>query len=127
MAEKDSDLVKGLVIGGLIGAAIGILFAPKSGKETRQDIAGKADELLVKAKEEYEKAAVKSKEAYEAAVSRLKDAEGTAREKVEEIEEKISEFAQASADTFADNKNLLKKALDAGVETYREEKSKKMT
>ncbi|PKN88782.1 MAG: hypothetical protein CVU51_03430 [Deltaproteobacteria bacterium HGW-Deltaproteobacteria-1] len=35
MAEKDWDLVKGVVIGGLIGAAIGILFAPKSGKETR--------------------------------------------------------------------------------------------
>ena len=48
MAEKDWDLVKGVVVGGLIGAAIGILFAPKSGKETRQDIADKADELLVK-------------------------------------------------------------------------------
>jgi gas vesicle protein len=125
MAERDWDLVKGLVIGGLIGAAIGILFAPKSGKETRQDIAGKADELLVKAKEEYEKAAVKSKAAYEAAVQRLKAAEGTAREKVEEIEEKVSEFAHSSAETLADNKNRLKKALDAGMEAYREEKNKK--
>jgi len=125
MAEKDCDLVKGLVVGGLIGAAIGILFAPKSGKETRQDIADKADELLVKAKEEYEKAASMSKSAYEAAVRHLKDAEGTAREKVEEIEEKISEFAHSSADTLADNKNRIKKALDAGMEAYREEKNKK--
>jgi len=114
MAERDWDLVKGLVIGGLIGAAIGILFAPKSGKETRQDIANKADELLTKAKEEYEKAAEKSKAAYEAAVVRLKDAEGAAREKVEEITE-----------TLADNKNRLKKAFDAGVDAYREEKNKK--
>jgi len=125
MAGKDCDLVKGLVVGGLIGAAIGILFAPKSGKETRQDIADKADELLVKAKEEYEKAASMSKSAYEAAVRHLKDAEGTAREKVEEIEEKISEFAHSSADTLADNKNRIKKALDAGMEAYREEKNKK--
>ena len=125
MAEKDCGLVNGLLIGGLIGAAIGILFAPKSGKETRQDIADKADELLVKAREEYKKAAVKSKEAYEAAVRRLKDAEGTAREKVEEIEEKISELAHQSADTLADSKDRLKKALDAGMEAYREEKNKK--
>jgi gas vesicle protein len=124
MAEKDWDLVKGLVIGGLIGAAMGILFAPKSGKETRQDIADKADELLAKAKEEYEKAAEKSKAAYEAAVRRLKDAEGAAREKVEEIEGKVSELAHSSAETLADNKNRLKKALDAGMEAYREEKNK---
>jgi len=113
MAERDWDLVKGLVIGGLVGAAIGILFAPKSGKETRQDIADKADELLTKAKEEYEKAAEKSKAAYETAVKQLKNAEGTAKEKVEEM-----------AETFADNKNRLKKAFDAGVEAYREEKNK---
>jgi gas vesicle protein len=125
MAEKDGGLVDGLLIGGLIGVAIGILFAPKSGKETRRDIADKADELLVKAREEYEKATVKSKEAYEVAVSRLKEAEGTAREKAEEIEEKISEFAHSSADTLADNKDRLKKAIDAGMEAYREEKNKK--
>jgi gas vesicle protein len=124
MAERDWDLVKGLVIGGLIGAAIGILFAPKSGKETRQDIAGKADELMTKAKEEYEKAAEKSKAAYEAAVRRLKDAEGTAREKVEEIEGKVSELASQGAEALAENKNRLKKALDAGIEAYREEKDK---
>ena len=94
MAEKDGGLVDGLLIGGLIGVAIGILFAPKSGKETRRDIADKADELLVKAREEYEKATVKSKEAYEVAVSRLKEAEGTAREKAEEIEEKIKEIEE---------------------------------
>ncbi len=122
MAERDWDLVKGLVVGGLIGAAIGILFAPKSGKETRQDIAEKADELLAKAKEEYEKAAEKSKAVYDAAVVRLKDAEGIAREKVGEIEEKVSELAHQSAETLADNKNRLKKAFDAGVEAYREER-----
>jgi len=125
MAERDWDLVKGLVIGGLIGAAIGILFAPKSGKETRQDIADKTDELLSRAKEEYEKALEKSKAAYDVAVTRLKSAEGTAREKVEEIEEKITEFAHQSAGALSDNKNRLKKALDAGVEAYREEKNKK--
>jgi len=35
MSEKNGDLLRGLFIGGLIGMALGILFAPKSGKETR--------------------------------------------------------------------------------------------
>ena len=125
MSQKEWDLAKGLVLGGLIGAVIGILFAPKSGKETRQDIADKADELLSKAKEEYEKAIERSKATYDAAVTRLKTAEGVAREKVKEIEENISDFAKQSGETLADNTNRLKKALDAGVEAYREEKNKK--
>ena len=125
MSEKSGDLLKGLIIGGLIGVVLGILYAPKSGKETREDIANKADELLAKAKEEYEKAVEKSKVAYEAAVQRLKEAEVSAKEKVEEIEGKVSEFAQQSAETIAESKNRLKKAIDAGVEAYREEKNKK--
>lgn len=124
MANRDWDLFRGLVIGGLIGAAIGILFAPKSGKETREDIAVKADELLVKAKEEYEKTAQKSKAAYEAAVARLKKAEIVAKEKVDEIEVKVGELAQQGTAAISEGKNRLKKALDAGVEAYREEKTK---
>jgi gas vesicle protein len=125
MSERNGDLLKGLIIGGLIGAVLGMLYAPKSGKETREDIANKADELLAKAREEYEKAVEKSKAAYEAAVQRLKEVEVSAKERVEEIEGKVSEFAQQSAETIAENKNRLKKAIDAGVETYREEKNKK--
>lgn len=117
MADRDWDLVKGVVIGGLIGAAIGLLFAPKPGKETREDIARKADELLTKAKEEYEKAAEKSKSLYEAATIRLKEASTIAGEKV-------GELTQHGAETIAENKIRLKKALDAGVEAYREEKTK---
>jgi len=36
--------LKGLLIGGLAGAAAGILFAPKAGKELRGDLKEKADE-----------------------------------------------------------------------------------
>jgi gas vesicle protein len=37
MAERDnSDIVLAVLLGGLIGAAIGMLYAPRSGKETRR-------------------------------------------------------------------------------------------
>jgi len=55
MAENNGELITGIVIGGLIGFALGILFAPKSGRETRE-------EIVKKAKEGYEKAAQKATE-----------------------------------------------------------------
>ena len=71
--EGNIDFLKGLLIGGLIGAAVGILYAPKSGKETREQIAKKSDEFLVKAKEEYEKGLEKSKKAYESMLEGMKE------------------------------------------------------
>ena len=39
------------IVGAGIGAGLGILFAPKSGKETRKELKIKIDELIAKAKE----------------------------------------------------------------------------
>ncbi|MEN6376285.1 MAG: YtxH domain-containing protein [Smithella sp.] len=125
MSENNGDLLKGLIIGGLVGAVLGILFAPKSGKETREDIARKTEDVLEKAREEYEKAVDKSKQAYEAAVKRLQNLEASAKEKVEEVEGKVADLAQQGSDIVHDSKNKLKKAIDAGVEAYREEKTEK--
>ena len=78
MSANNRDLFTGLFIGGLIGAALGILNAHKSGKEIRDEIAGKAKELLGKAKQEYEETMERSK----AAVKHLKGPEISQREKV---------------------------------------------
>jgi gas vesicle protein len=87
MSGRAYDFIKGLLVGGVIGAVIGILYAPKSGKETREEICRKTEELIAKAKEEYELALEKSKKAYEAAVKRLQRMEFSAKEKVGEMEE----------------------------------------
>lgn len=84
MSENNRDLLLGLFIGGLIGAALGILFAPKSGKETREDI-------VRKAKEEYEKALEKSKSAYDAAAKRFKKSEESVEGKLEQFESEVPE------------------------------------
>jgi hypothetical protein len=125
MSEKSCDLLKGLFIGGLIGMVLGVLYAPKSGKETREDIARTTEDLLSRGKEEYEKAVEKSKTAYETAVKHLKGLEISAKEKVEEVEGKVNEFVHQGAEVIAGNKNRLRKAIDAGVEAYREENNKK--
>jgi gas vesicle protein len=89
-----NDCVKGLIVGGLIGAALGILYAPKSGKETREEIRNSAEELLEKAKKQYEEACKK--------IEKL-----TGREK----------------ELYAEKKERLKKALEAGVKAFQQEKT----
>jgi len=50
MSKKKSGFGK-FLLGGAIGAGLGMLFAPKAGSETRKDLKVKLDELLQKVKE----------------------------------------------------------------------------
>ena len=53
--NKGGEIIGAFVAGGLIGAALGILFAPKSGKATRAKLGDWMDETKEKAKEKLEK------------------------------------------------------------------------
>ena len=44
------DCIKGFIVGGLIGAVLGILYAPKPGAETRKNIAQGFNDLREKTK-----------------------------------------------------------------------------
>ena len=50
----------GAIIGTVIGVITGVLTAPKSGKETREDLKKKADELKTTANTQTEKARAKA-------------------------------------------------------------------
>ncbi len=128
-----------LLIGGGIGATLALLFAPKSGRELRGDIADytkrgvdvageqarilgdRASELYGttagKVSEAYGTAAGKVSEVYGAAAGRVTDAYGTAREKVTAGAESVSEVAARQKDQIA-------AAIEAGKQAYREEKRK---
>ena len=55
MSKKENKIKKSgagkFLLGAAIGAGLGILFAPKSGKETRKELKEKMTELVNKAKE----------------------------------------------------------------------------
>ena len=90
MSNQIEGFLKGIILGGAIGAVIGILYAPQSGRKTRQDINRKADKLLTEAKEEYEATLKRSGKAYESAVKQLKHLESSARKKVGQMSEKLA-------------------------------------
>ncbi|MFD0698654.1 YtxH domain-containing protein [Paenibacillus sp. GCM10027628] len=46
--KKGKDLLIGAVVGGVLGAATALLFAPKSGRELRSDIADQAQAVSEK-------------------------------------------------------------------------------
>ena len=92
MSEKD-DFAKGIVtgalIGGLIGVAVGILIAPKSGEETRQELAEKAKDFAEKVQDEYDVLYDKARRTTDTVIHRLHELESTARKKADELAGKM--------------------------------------
>jgi len=80
MSDRDtgSSFAIGFIIGAIAGVAIGFLYAPKAGKETRALLREKAEEVKEKASEVTEKAKEAAAEARKRVTERLgrKEAEG---------------------------------------------------
>jgi gas vesicle protein len=66
--NRATNFVIGAIVGGLIGAGLALLFAPKSGAELRQDITDYADEFQT----EIRQAAVSKRQELEAQLASLR-------------------------------------------------------
>jgi gas vesicle protein len=78
--NKGSSLGIGLILGTLIGAAMGLILAPQAGEKTRVLLKTKADEWSAKAKDSYREALKEGKEvaakAHEELRARFEKAKG---------------------------------------------------
>jgi gas vesicle protein len=119
MANQIEGFIKGIILGGFIGVAIGILYAPQSGRKTREDINRKAEELLAKGKEEYKATLKRSSRAYESVVKTLKRLESSTKDKVGEMEEKVDELTELGKEALHDTKGQLTKAVNAAVHSFK--------
>jgi len=97
MSEEGNGATNfGFFLAGLgMGAILALLFAPRSGKETREYIAGKAEEGR-----DYVKA------------------------KTEDLRHQAEGAVEKGKDIVTKQKELLSAALEAGKQAYQEEKAK---
>src|SRR5580692_1681604 len=95
MGENTGSKVSYFLVGIGIGALIGILFAPKSGEETREYLSKKADEG-----KEY------------------------AQRKARELRERAEDLVERGKTVASRQKDSISAAVDAGRDAYQREKSK---
>ena len=95
MGDNTGSKVSYFLVGLGVGTLLGILFAPKSGDETREYLAGKAEEGR-----EY------------------------AQRKARELRERAEDLLERSKEAVSRKKESISAAVDAGREAYQREKSK---
>ena len=95
MADNSGSKISYFLVGLGIGALVGVLFAPKSGDETRDYLSKKADEG-----KEY------------------------AQRKARELRERAEDLVERGKQVASKQKDSLTAALDAGRDAYDREKSK---
>lgn len=99
MSKKNNGLGK-FLLGAGIGVGLGVLFAPKSGKETRKELKEKMDILVEKAKN-----------------IKAKDVKETIERKVNEIKEDLKNLDKETvAETIKEQVKKIKKKADQLVD-----------
>lgn len=137
--RRGGSVFGAFLLGGLVGAVLGLLFAPRSGKETRELIADKAEEYWGEGVEMYETGKEKVVETYSAGkekvaetytVGKEKAAEATEQLKVRideargKLQEQVGKTAEVGKEKVAEVVPAVESAVDkaaeatkAGVET----------
>jgi gas vesicle protein len=122
MKEEGSGASAGAVVlsfflGGLVGAGVALLLAPKAGSETRQKIKELAEEVKEKAGGYYEQARDKASSAVEVGKEFVEKNKSLVTSAIDGGIEKGKEFVDKK-------KTLITTAVEAGVEAYQREKGK---
>lgn len=97
------------LLGGMIGATIGLLYAPKSGEETRQFLKDESDEML-------DKAMTSAREVQNTAKSTIQDAQTRLETFNQETKERLAKLQEIAKSTMEKQKESLEKGYSEARE-----------
>lgn len=131
MADDNNGMGKGLLIGFLtgsvVGAIIALLYAPKSGREFRADIKQKTGELKDQAEEYVKTARMKAVDIINEGKHRSDQLVSEAKKKAESIigdADRLMAGMRGKAGSAVEEAGKVKAAFRAGVDAYKNERSK---
>ncbi len=133
--KKSKGLFIGFFAGGIIGAAIALLYAPKTGREMREQIRNKKDELIDDTSEYLQVAKTKASdminEGKRKSEELISDAKQKASSLIGDANTILNEAKQKATNTLGTTKEKLeseaervKDAFKSGIDTYNQEKHK---
>jgi gas vesicle protein len=102
MARKNKNGFYVFLLGGAIGAAIGLLFAPRSGEETRQLIKDESEDVVKKAVTSIQKAQDKAMTTMQEVQTRLETLN-------QETKERLGKLQEIAKNTMEEQKESLGK------------------
>ncbi|HAL30923.1 MAG TPA: hypothetical protein DCP20_09460 [Coriobacteriia bacterium] len=115
--RRGESILGAFLLGGIIGAVLGLLFSPRSGRENRDFIAAKADEYWGEGKQFYETSRAKVLDETEemrvkidSARDRLKEQVGTV---TQQAKDKVQQIAPAAKDALGKAGESVKSGIDA--------------
>jgi gas vesicle protein len=111
--ESGSSVILSFLLGGLTGAVLALLYAPRTGRETREIIGDRIRDGAEKGRELTDEAIKRGRELKEQAVA-----------KGREILDDAGDYVERQRQTLGDQKERLSAAVEAGRQAFREEKSK---
>jgi gas vesicle protein len=113
--DRDSGaaVLLSFLLGGLTGAALALLYAPRSGRETREMLGEKLREGAERGRALKDQALEKGRVLKEQAV-----------DKGRAMIDDASEYVERQREALEDRKDRFTAAVEAGRQAYREEKAK---
>jgi gas vesicle protein len=122
MSESMSKgLLVGFLSGAIVGGVVALLYAPKSGKELRQDIKTKSGEFADDVEDYLKDAQGKAKEIIAEGKEKSTSLMSEAKQKAEALMHDAEELLSDAKRKIAGEGTKLKTAVRAGVDAFKEE------
>jgi gas vesicle protein len=112
-----SGILTTLLIGLSAGFVLGILFAPKSGKETRKEIKDKSEELVKKSKDSLDEIAGKTKDYVDKSKSKLAELKSRGEDFVGKSKKTISGISKVIGSEAKETGKKIRKVVKKGKNT----------